>query len=135
MISDVLPILLYQVLFIIFYCRYRIRLSWSRIIALLAAFVILMQSMMALPRGWLNGTLEYAPALVFVTGLGLWHLKNAARERWILLAAAGVFVVSMTFRAIDMAVCDHLPLGTHFLWHCLNAVVLYLTARGYMRGK
>jgi hypothetical protein len=42
------------------------------------------------------------------------------------LRGAAVFVVSIVFRSIDNAVCPVLPLGTHFLWHCLNAYVLYL---------
>jgi len=134
MIADILPILLYQILFIVFYTRARIRLSWSRIIALLAAFLILMQAMMGLPREWLNGTLEYAPALIFLTGLGLWHMKYAARERFILLGAAALFAVSMALRSIDMSVCAAFPLGSHFAWHILNAAVLYFTARGYMRS-
>jgi hypothetical protein len=37
--------------------------------------------------------------------------------------------MSLIFRSIDMAVCPELPLGTHFLWHLLNAVVLYLLLR------
>jgi len=42
------------------------------------------------------------------------------------LTGAAVFLVSIAFRSIDNAVCPVLPLGTHFLWHCLNACVLYL---------
>lgn len=135
MAADILPILLYQMLFIIFYSRHRIKLSWTRVVILLGAFIILMQAMMQLPRSWLNGSLEYAPALIFVLGFGVWHYFNAARERWILLAAGAVFALSMTFRSIDMAVCDSLEIGTHYLWHILNGTVLYLTARGYIQFK
>jgi hypothetical protein len=37
--------------------------------------------------------------------------------------------VSLVFRSIDQAVCASFPLGTHFLWHCLNGLVLYLLLR------
>jgi hypothetical protein len=37
--------------------------------------------------------------------------------------------VSLVFRSIDMAVCDAMPLGTHFLWHSLNGLALYLLLR------
>lgn len=36
-----------------------------------------------------------------------------------------VFTASLFFRTVDMAFCSFIPLGTHFLWHCLNAYLLY----------
>ena len=46
------------------------------------------------------------------------------------LALAGIaFAVSLTMRSIDFAVCVGLPLGTHWLWHLLNALVLYWLLR------
>lgn len=132
MLSDVMPILAYQIVFISIYSTrvMNIHCKWS--FGILGLFFIAMYMSMQLPREWLNGTLEYAPALIFVTGFGIYHLKNAAREKWGLLAAAGVFIVSMTFRSIDMQLCKTFPIGTHFLWHCLNGVVLYLTTRAYL---
>ncbi|MBU2665238.1 hypothetical protein KOI35_17175 [Actinoplanes bogorensis] len=35
----------------------------------------------------------------------------------------------LTARTLDEPLCATLPLGTHWLWHCLNAVTLYLIAR------
>lgn len=37
---------------------------------------------------------------------------------------AGLFAVSLTLRQLDAAICDALPIGTHFGWHLLNATVL-----------
>ena len=36
-----------------------------------------------------------------------------------------LFLVSLTARTLDRSVCAALPIGTHALWHVLNAVVLY----------
>jgi hypothetical protein len=55
-----------------------------------------------------------------------------AHERFHLLAAAGVFLVSTFFRTIDNAICPYFPVGSHFLWHVLVAVVLYLSVRGLL---
>lgn len=60
------------------------------------------------------------------------HPDEAGRA---LLAAAAVFALSLGFRSIDMATCGVLPMGTHFLWHALNAVVLFLLARAAIRGR
>ena len=46
-----------------------------------------------------------------------------------MFAATGVFLVSFTARIIDQAICPVFPLGTHFLWHVLNATVLFLLIR------
>lgn len=36
----------------------------------------------------------------------------------------GLLVASLTFRSIDEPLCAALPLGTHFVWHILNATML-----------
>ncbi|WP_417523168.1 hypothetical protein [Marinovum sp.] len=41
-----------------------------------------------------------------------------------LALGAAVLAVSITFRALDAPLCDVWPIGTHFLWHLLNAVML-----------
>ena len=68
----------------------------------------------------------------YLTAVGLAALSvGLALLRWApgtarsVLATAGIFLVSLTFRTVDVASCARLPLGTHFLWHVLNAVVLY----------
>jgi hypothetical protein len=38
----------------------------------------------------------------------------------------------LVFRTIDRAVCSSVPIGTHFIWHLLNAVVLYVLLRTAM---
>ncbi len=54
---------------------------------------------------------------------------------------AGILTVSLVFRSLDQAVCDAWPLGTHFLWHILNAVMLgwmievYRRHHGHERGN
>ena len=43
-----------------------------------------------------------------------------------LAAGAGVLVLSLAFRSTDRAACGAFPVGTHFLWHLLNALMLGL---------
>lgn len=132
MMADVLPILIFQISFIILYSRHIMGWAGWKTAVLLLLFMGTMAGAMQLPRDWLNGSLEYAPALIFVTGLGLYHYFKGKQERWILLLTALIFTVSMTFRSIDDAICNDFPLGVHYIWHCLNAVVLYLSARAYI---
>ncbi len=83
----------------------------------------------------LNGSIIYAPALVLVTVLGLVHLVREHHDRYALIAAAGAFMMALGFRAIDNAVCAAFPVGTHFLWHLLTALSLYLAMRALIAGS
>ena len=83
----------------------------------------------------LGGSLTYAPALVALFGFGVYHYRTQQQERWTLLAAAAAFLLSLSFRTVDADVCDAVPIGTHFMWHVLNAVVMYLLFRGLVSAR
>jgi len=40
--------------------------------------------------------------------------------------AAALFATSLTLRSIDQAVCGAVPTGTHFLWHTINGILLFV---------
>jgi hypothetical protein len=97
-------------------------------LAVLLAFAALSHALAAfVPRGFMNGSYYYLPALAALLAIG-WLTADASGRRTLFLAA-GVFTLSVAFRTIDIAVCAAFPLGTHFLWHSLNGVVLYLLLR------
>lgn len=74
--------------------------------------------------GRLNGSAAYAPVPLLIGAYALALARRSPRAARDLAIGAGLLVVSLTFRTIDEAVCPALPLGTHFLWHMLNAVML-----------
>jgi len=82
----------------------------------------------------LNGSVGYLPALAAMTAIGgMLALKRHPGARSLLTAAA-IFAVSLTFRSVDKALCPQTvivgdPLGTHFLWHTLNALMLFILIR------
>jgi len=76
------------------------------------------------------GSAGYAALLLGLGGMALALLGRPALHRQNLLALAGAaFAVSLTMRSIDGPLCGALSLGTHWLWHLLNAVVLYTLLR------
>lgn len=81
----------------------------------------------------LNGSVGYLPALgaLLCFAALLWRADEAQRNLIAqrLGAAALVFAFSLFFRTIDRAICGLVPSGTHFLWHVLNACVLWLLLR------
>lgn len=46
-----------------------------------------------------------------------------------LLGVSVLFGVSLTARQLDLVLCNGFPIGTHFVWHVLNAAVLYAGIR------
>jgi hypothetical protein len=85
-----------------------------------------------------NGSHGYFPAALtlFVVGGALVAQGGGPARRdagQALLGAAGIFVVSLAFRTADLALCLAWPLGTHFVWHCLNAIVLFVLLRAVIR--
>ena len=77
----------------------------------------------ALPPAF-DGATGYLPALIVLTVCGLLlALRGRMVGAW-LLGAGAVFAGSLTFRALDGRLCETYPMGTHFLWHVLNGVVL-----------
>ena len=87
----------------------------------------------------LNGSLFYMPALAALIVMGLLLKERGHRAAPYLLWAAAVFAVSVTFRSLDMALCsdtvfDGRKIGTHFLWHLLNALTLFLLLRASLEA-
>lgn len=128
-VLDLVPILVFQVYFLWLYCREVafLRLSY----AALAVVSLLIAALVgrALPHGneW---SLTHLPALILLLSLGVYHYYTRKREPLTLAAAAGIFALALTFRTLDGIVCPLFPLGTHFLWHLLGAVALYLLVKG-----
>src|SRR5262245_2836830 len=75
---------------------------------------------------WLNGSLVCAPAVVLPWAAELHHYLCSFRPPCALLASAVVFCVALVCRSIDLVVCRQFLIGTHFLWHLLNGVVVDL---------
>jgi len=74
--------------------------------------------------GFLGSSAGYAPVplLIYLYAFLLRHrLPEVARG---LAIGASILVASLVFRTVDAPLCAGVPLGTHFMWHVLNAVML-----------
>lgn len=128
MLFDTVPIAVFIYAYLFFALRRFLGLGLLAALALLIAFAALsVAEGMMVPARALNGSHAYLPALAATLVIG-W-LARARAAGPLILAAGGTLMLSLVFRSIDMAVCPAFPLGSHFLWHLLNAVVLYLLLR------
>lgn len=135
-LADVIPIAIfiggYLLLALYRYCRFSLAHSIGLLAAYEAMTVVVLRNV---PPAFLNRASGYLLALgaLLVIGLPLYFRKQSSPQQseagLALLRAAAVFALSLFFRTIDLAVCRALPAGTHFLWHILNALVIYVLLR------
>ncbi|WP_433057001.1 hypothetical protein [Dactylosporangium sp. CS-033363] len=121
---DTLSILVFVLVGVVLLARYGLKVPANRAWLAAPAFVVFAAFVDVLlglaGRQYTLG--GYLPAL-----LGLAGFAVALRSPTLGLAAA-VFAVSLTLRTLDEPLCGSIPVGLHWAWHCLNAVVLYLVA-------
>ncbi|KLK89516.1 membrane protein [Microvirga vignae] len=132
LLADVLPIAAFIYSYSLLAMRRYLRLGTGVAIAITLVFAAFNVSFGRLwwglfPGVTLNGSVSYLPALMamFAVGTGCYR-ANAGQTGRALVRAGLAFALSLTFRSIDSAACSALPLGTHALWHMLNALVLWI---------
>jgi hypothetical protein len=131
LVLDVVPLMLFQLAFLWLYGRYVAGLPATAVAVLLLLYLgagLWLRQY----QGWLNGVLLYAPTLGVTWVVGLHYFLSARPERLVLLAGAVVVCAALTCRTIDLLVCRQFPLGTHFLWHVLLGLTVYLTLRAWV---
>jgi hypothetical protein len=136
LLMDVIPIVLFMNVFLVAAAIRILGLRWWGALLLFGLFQGLnVASEMFLPRELLNGTIMYIPAYALLFGIvaRATITRNAARN--LLGYGLIVWTFSLLFRTIDHEICDIFPWGTHFLWHVLNAVVLYLLLRALIAAQ
>jgi hypothetical protein len=83
---------------------------------------------------FIGGSSSYVPPLLALAATAGFLLRRGHPAAGRIGLATLVFAVSLSLRTADDAVCDALPLGTHFLWHVLNAVTLWLLTTAAVRS-
>lgn len=123
-IADSLAILVFVSVYLAvclhrFYSRNYRNIILALVVFVLTNLLIIAQA----PLNWLNGSLFYLPSWFALLLLALFAPLPSLRRQ--LLLGLTIFSVSLTLRGIDMAICDRVPIGSHYLWHIINAGLLY----------
>ncbi|MEO1536458.1 MAG: hypothetical protein AAFR73_01910 [Pseudomonadota bacterium] len=123
---DVAPIMMFSLLYI--FLANRDFWGWNWWLSTLGAAAYIPYSMAltpvfeALPFFEISSFYWPLPLLIFAYAILLRHrAPHTARN---LAIGAAILCVSLTARSVDEPFCAALPLGTHFLWHILNALML-----------
>lgn len=126
--ADILPIAGFTLAYTLLNLRRFIGMEWPRALTVFIAFYVVVGVLTALVPDWLreasNGSTGYLPPFLALIFFGVLVIRSGSPAGWYNIAAAAMFVVSVTFRAIDPHVCEAMPIGTHFLWHTINGLML-----------
>jgi Ceramidase len=133
-LADVIPIAVFIYGYLFLALRRFLRLPCIAAGAIVVAYAAAAQGISALaPPRFLNGSVGYLPALAALIAVAAVAKEEEVRRG--LALAALLFAISLALRAADIALCPAFPLGTHFAWHILKAVVLYVLLRTAMSAR
>lgn len=124
-LADVLPIAVFVLLYIWRVNRDVLGLGRGGATLALAALVPFLALMVPVfQRAGLGSSSAYAPValLIALYAAALWRRRPRFARG--LAFGAALLALSITARALDAPLCGALPLGTHWLWHLLNATML-----------
>lgn len=136
-LADVLPIVLFVLLYIYAANRdmWQMRRGWA-ICATVAFFPYAALTVPVFSQiAVLGSSAAYAPVplLILIYAALLWRrMPDTALG---LAMGATLLILSILFRSIDLPLCSGWPLGTHFMWHILNALMLGWMIEVYRRHR
>lgn len=130
-LADVVPVAVFILLYMYLALRRFVGLPlWICALAVAAVLGLVV----ALPLLFGFSPRTYGVALLTMLGVGgFLHFGRRHPAGMRILGAAGIFALSLGFRTADLPLCALLPIGTHFLWHLLNAAVLFSLTRTMVR--
>ncbi len=132
--ADTLTIVLFIILY--FWCvLFRIgRTTIFQALICFVAFVGFSHILVAQFPHSLNDSIGYLSSMIALIIIAVHLYLKARPSATHFLLASIVGVVSLFCRAIDRAVCPMFPFGTHFMWHTLNATLIYILLKQLIRN-
>lgn len=134
-LADSIPILVFILITLFMSARRYLGLPLWGCALVTAIYVPVTPVIVIFTAPLVGSSAAYLPALFSILIFaGLMAIRDREISRGLFFAAS-VFVVSLICRIADGPICDQFPLGTHFAWHILNAVVLFQLIRLLMRRR
>jgi hypothetical protein len=134
-LADVLPITFFIYAYLALAMRRFLALGWPATVTVLILFFAASWAVEGLLRPLLSGSAGYVPALAAILIVGILLRSYGHPAARLLLAAGAIFAVSLVLRTLDQPLCTAWPIGTHFLWHLLNAATLALLLSAAIRHR
>ncbi|MFM9889958.1 MAG: hypothetical protein ACKVOE_04830 [Rickettsiales bacterium] len=125
-LMDVIPITLFINIYLLSAMRRLFMFGWRRTLCWFGLYwMMTVAAQIYLPPDLLHGTIMYIPTYVAMVAI----TYGISRRDWalgkIFALVTTVWSASLILRTVDLEICQAFPIGTHFLWHTLNAWVLW----------
>ncbi|GGE44033.1 ceramidase domain-containing protein [Actibacterium pelagium] len=135
--ADVIPILIFVLIYLFAIVRDMMgRPTWQAVAAVVGFFPYAALTVPIFSQlGVLGSSAGYMPIPLGIVILSALMWRQSPQTAKGMLIGVAILGVSLTFRTIDEPLCGSLPIGTHFLWHILNAVMLGWMILVYARHK
>lgn len=134
-LADTLPILAFILAYVFAATRDYFGVS-NRVAAFAVVaffpFAALTVPLFALIPG-IGSSAGYAPVPLLILGYAAALRRRAPATARNMGVAGVLLIVSLTLRTLDDALCAVWPIGTHFLWHILNGILLGWLIETYRR--
>ncbi len=133
-LADVAPIGIFILTYLFVVNRDLVPMRWGWALLATAVFLpyasILVPIFNEIPFLRISDFYWTVPILLLLYALLLRQKKEVARG---FVIGAAILCVSITYRSLDEILCAAWPIGTHFVWHALNGVMLGWMIHVYMR--
>ena len=131
MVMDVVPIIAFLLLYLYLYLNRIVSLSVKGSFIGLFGFLLLSLVIALMPfLPDLNGSEFYLGTLVTLLAI-TFREKDYLRLHYLL--ATLCFVLALTARVVDESICQATAgVGSHFLWHAFNSVLIFYVLRAYL---
>lgn len=132
--ADVVPIGVFVFVYIFAANRDFLGLGWAKgagatmLFPVFAYFIVPVLADMGL-----GASAAYGAVNLYIYAYGVLLFPKDRALGGGLLIGAGVLSLSIFARTIDHGVCERFEVGSHFLWHCLNALMLGWMIEVYRR--
>ena len=127
---DVGPISLFMITYVFAWLTCVMQLKTSTRIFLVVLFIVFTACLRIVKVEFLHHSEFYFSPLLVIALLYIDRLRRRSAASKTFGIALAFFVASLSCRIIDIHICPHFPIGTHFLWHLCNGGCLYYAMKG-----
>ncbi|WP_428688355.1 ceramidase domain-containing protein [Roseibium sp.] len=128
-LADVIPIALFIHGYLFFALKRYLELPWWGALGIVVVFFGASPFAARALAPLTGSSSGYVPALMALYTVGTLFVRRNRPLGSLVLLTGLLFTVSIGMRMLDEPICAQLATGTHFLWHILNGIVLYLLLR------
>lgn len=121
---DILPIFTFIFFYILWANQKILNLKLPLNLFILGLFIATTVFLNQVASHILTGSLAYIPAWIYLAAFSSIKTQNLFLKRR-LQTATMLFTLALIARVTDNIICPIIPIGTHFIWHILNACLLY----------